>query len=85
MRTWQAGGLAAAMVLFGAAASLAEDEKINYDEAKVPTYTLPDPLLKQDGTRVTTATEWPSRRAELVKLFEENVYGQRLPAPKNLR
>jgi len=34
----------------------------NYDEAKVPPYTLPDPLVTSDGRRVTDAAMWRSRR-----------------------
>lgn len=56
----------------------------NYDESKVPAYTLPDPLVANDGSRVTTADQWKSsRRAEVLKLFEEHVFGRRpgkLPA-----
>jgi len=51
-------------------------EGYNYDESKVPAYVLPDPLIKLDGTAVDTADQWQERRAELVKLFEEQVYGR---------
>ena len=48
----------------------------NYDESKVPAYTLPDPLTREDGTKVTSAAEWPARRAEIYGLFEKHVYGR---------
>ena len=48
-----------------------------YDEAKVPQYTLPDPLLLLNGKRVTSARTWTKkRRPEILKLFETNVYGR---------
>ena len=49
------------------------------DEAKVPPYTLPDPLVCQDGTRVTDAKVWrEKRRPELLRLFENEEYGKTL-------
>jgi hypothetical protein len=60
---------------------LAQPPGANYDEAKVPAYTLPDPLLGADGTRVTDArTWWEKRRPELLRLFEQQMYG-RMPGP----
>jgi hypothetical protein len=53
----------------------------NYDEAKVPAYTLPDPLRFADGTPVRDPRDWADRRrAEILRLFETHVYG-RSPAP----
>lgn len=50
----------------------------NYDEAKVPEYTLPDSLVALDGTAVSTPETWnTSRRAELMELFRSHVYGRR--------
>lgn len=49
---------------------------INFDEAKVPSYSLPDPLAFADGRPVTTPEQWRSRRAEIIGLFEEHVYGR---------
>ncbi len=50
----------------------------NYDESKVPDYTLPNPLVSRDGTPVSNAESWnASRRAELMDLFREHVYGYR--------
>ncbi len=57
----------------------------NYDESKVPKYTLPDPLIMLDGSKVTTAEQWRSkRRPEVLKLFQTHVYGVSPAAPKKL-
>jgi hypothetical protein len=56
----------------------------NYDEAKVGNYTLPDPLLLQNGKPVRDAETWSrQRRPEILKLYETHIYG-RVPerAPK---
>jgi hypothetical protein len=53
---------------------------VNYDEAKVGTYTLPDPLTLANGKKVTDAKTWnEKRRPEIVKLFEENQFGKSHP------
>ncbi len=42
---------------------------------------FPDPLLMQDGTRVTTKEQWQQRRApELRALFQHTMYGMQPPA-----
>ena len=57
----------------------AQPEGFNYDEDKVPRFSLPDPLIMQDGSPVTTAEQWRTRRRpELLRLFQKQVYG-RLP------
>jgi len=49
----------------------------NYDEQKVPEYTLPDPLVMSDGTKVTNAQAWKvGRRPEVLELFRTHVYGR---------
>ncbi|MEL6106158.1 MAG: acetylxylan esterase [Planctomycetota bacterium] len=48
----------------------------NYDESKIPAFELPNPLVGLDGEPVESATQWnQSRRAELLNLFREHVYG----------
>ncbi len=57
----------------------------NTDEAKVPEYTLPDPLVMQDGTPVADAETWNTkRRPELLSLFREHVYGRAPAKPEHL-
>ncbi len=52
----------------------------NYDEAKVPPYTLPDPLVMADGRRVTDAATWKTRRRpEILRIYETEIFG-RIPA-----
>lgn len=49
----------------------------NYDEAKVPAYSLPDPLVADDGSRVADAAMWQKkRRVELLEHFAREVYGR---------
>jgi hypothetical protein len=66
------------LALVGAMSSMSLAEDVyNYDESKVPSYTLPDPLICEDGTAVADANAWRSkRRPELLSLFAEDVYGK---------
>ncbi len=56
----------------------------NYDEARVGSYTLPDPPAGLTGL-VRTAAEWPARRAEILESFREHVYGRSPGSPERLR
>jgi hypothetical protein len=50
---------------------------VNYDEAKVGTYSLPDPLKLNNGKAVRDARTWYSkRRPEIVEIFETQQYGR---------
>ncbi|MDB6039377.1 MAG: acetylxylan esterase [Verrucomicrobiales bacterium] len=49
------------------------------DEVKVPPYVLPDPLTFQDGSKVRNSADWQDkRRPELLRLFENEIYGKTL-------
>jgi hypothetical protein len=57
----------------------------NYDEAKVPVFDLPDPLVCLDGAKVESADTWKNkRRPEILSLFEMYVYGKAPEAPRKL-
>ena len=59
-----------------APASVVAGIPVNYDEAKVGAYTLPDALKLADGKPVKDAKAWTQkRRPEIVKLFETQQYG----------
>jgi hypothetical protein len=67
---------------FAIASSLHGQAKrnVNYDETKVGSFVMPDPLVCADGTRVATAEQWrQKRRPEVLGMFEREVYG-RTPA-----
>lgn len=80
-------GLAA--ILFAAAAAVpaahAQPPEVNYDESKVPKYTLPDPLVLEDGRRVTDAKMWfEQRRPEILRLFQTHMYGKSPGRPEEM-
>jgi hypothetical protein len=73
-------GLAVFCLSLAVDVSFCSGQEANYDESKVLAYVLPDPLVSNSGKSVTTAEEWVgSRRAEVLRLFEEHVFGE-LPA-----
>ena len=50
---------------------------INYDEASVPTYSLPDPLVLENGKKIESPEEWFSkRRPEILNLFKTEQFGK---------
>ena len=56
-----------------------------YDEALISPFELPEALAFQDGTRVGAPEEWlERRRAEVMELFESEVYGRVRRPPERL-
>ena len=78
--------LASALFLAASLSAIAQQPKpANYDESKVGNLPLPDPLICADGTKVTDAKTWQTkRRAEVFGLFQTHVYGRSPAPPANL-
>lgn len=57
-----------------------------YDESKVPKYTLPDLLVMLNGKKVSDTRTWrEKRRPEILKLFATCVYGRTMAGrPKEM-
>ena len=63
----------------------AQTPDTNYDEARVPKYTLPDPLTLKNGERVRDARTWQSRRRpEILELYRTEVFGHSPAKPARL-
>ena len=69
-------------MLVAGAAMCASARKPNYDESKVAPYTLEDPLVFADGTRLTSPEQWPARRTEILNIFAREMYGRMPPPPE---
>jgi hypothetical protein len=72
-------------------AATVEDEGANCpvpalpDANALPTEAkLPDPFRRLDGTRITTVADWQCRRAEIKKLAEKFVYGEKPAKPASV-
>jgi len=73
------------VTLMSLATTSAFAQEANYDESKVGQYTLPDPLVCSDGTPVKDAEAWrQKRRPEILKLFEEYMYGKAPGKPQSM-
>ena len=62
-------------IAFSLVSNLSFAQAINYDESKIPPYTLPDVVTAVDGQKIRTVKQWEANRPALLKLFAENVYG----------
>ncbi|MEU8613974.1 cellulose binding domain-containing protein, partial [Actinoplanes sp. NPDC048791] len=52
------------------------------DAGSLPTIAkLPDPFTRLNGTRITSTSDWQCRRAEIKKLAEKFVYGEKPAKP----
>jgi hypothetical protein len=79
-------GIVSAQAWPPALPSMGQAASANYDESQAGTFTLPDPLVFNDGKPVKTAREWRKRRrAEILHLLETNVYGRSPMPPKHIR
>ena len=57
------------------------DNNVNYDEARIPHYDLPDLLVTAEGKPITTAEQWRNiRRPQILSLFANFIYGA-VPVP----
>ncbi len=53
------------------------DLKVIYREEHIPPLTLPDALVMNNGSKVTSARSWQEkRRPEMLELFRNNVHGR---------
>ena len=76
----------AVLVIAGIAAQTPVPNVQNRDEAKVGKYTLPDPLISSNGTRIKNAKQWNRlRRPEIFELFETNMFGKSPARPLNMK
>jgi len=65
------------VVLFYSTISGQKLPEPNYDEGKVVTYSLPEILRTNNNLVVKTKSMWENhRRPEILKMFENNVYGK---------
>ena len=87
MNPWKTSSAAVFVLTFVLAwPALGQKPQVNYDEDKVPQYTLPDPLLLSDGERVTDAATWQQRRRpEILQRFQQHVYGKSPGRPEKMR
>ena len=66
-------------------AASARPGDVLYEEAKVPGYTLPDPLVLSSGDTVDSPGVWnQNRRPEILDLFKTHVYGESPALPDDI-
>ncbi len=65
------------IILVAALMPFSSNTAQNYDESKVGDYQLPELLVTRGGETISTTAQWEkTRRPEILKLFEDHVYGQ---------
>jgi hypothetical protein len=71
--------------LAGLLAAAISAQATNYDEDKAGDYTLPDPLVCNNGSRVTNAETWfAKRRPEILEAYRTEIFGRSPEAGTNV-
>lgn len=84
MKTITIFAIAAALTLFSIETA-AQRRDVNYNEAEVPEYELPDPLVFSDGKTVKNARQWTKkRRPQVLETFAQEMYGHIPARPEGL-
>ena len=84
MKTITIFAIAAALSLFSIETA-AQRRDVNYNEAEVPEYELPDPLVFSDGKTVRNARQWTKkRRPQVLETFAQEMYGHIPARPEGL-
>ena len=94
-RFWQAGRMTSLPAVFRAGffcglsglalLAAASANATNYDETKAGDYQLPDPLVCNDGSRVTNAETWfARRRPEILEAYRAEIFGRSPAAGTNV-
>ena len=75
------------MAVIALTATAVASSQTNPDQYRQPVMPahLPDALVFADGTPVTSPSQWPQRRRELVELFTEQMYGRMPARPAEMR
>lgn len=69
----------------GEPAGASRSYDVNYREDKVPPYSLPDPLVMENGRKVRSVKDWEKkRRPELMDMLRREMYGYEPGRPKDL-
>ena len=76
--------LTASIILLATTTMNAQPKGFNYDESKVPQYKLPPILVDHAGNAIADAKQWPRRRAEILELFQSQMYGRAPGRPAEL-
>ena len=84
--SWKRGILASLIaILLWPAGLVAQEIKTNYVEENVPAYTLPDVLKLNNGKKVRNRRVWEKRRrAEILEVFSQEMYGHVPARPEGL-
>lgn len=73
------------MLLCAAGMAAGAEFPTNYDESKVPAYTLPDPLIAESGEKIETPEQWRAiRRPQIMQLFQAHMYGRSPERPQEM-
>ncbi|HUS01397.1 MAG TPA: hypothetical protein VMY77_06710 [Chitinophagaceae bacterium] len=63
-----------------------QNNSINYEESKVPSYKLPDPLSAPNGKKIMSPLQWTKmQRPYMMQMMQNYVYGKFPGKPKGMR